>query len=325
MWPFGTKIKEPVNTQEAYNLWDMLQTRYSTVEQIQIFQNFIHDVDFKILASITLNTVFEDQINELEGVMNNCGLGLPRRPPKTVRTPANTEAIEDRFVADIFLTMLQENLSMHLRAIRTSLTNDNVRKLIIKYLRAELGVYDKTVKYFKLKGWVGKPPIYPQTPSGTQERLDAGEAFHLWDHLSSRYDSIEITQIYQSFAHDPDFKLVLLLGLADVLKKQVNILEQKMDHFGLPLTPRPPKTAQLTAAKPEVFEDELMFRQVFTGMQFMLELHSSAHKQNTTNDRLRKIYTDFLWEELSVIDVWIKYGKAKGWLRPIPMFQTTSQ
>lgn len=257
--------------------------------------------------------------------MNNTGLGLPHRPPVTVRTPANTEAIEDRFIAGLFLTMLQENISMHLRTIRTSLTNDKIRKLAIKFLKSEMGVYNKTIKYFKLKGWVGTPPIYPQMPSDNQERLDSGEAFHLWDHLSSRYDSIEITQIYQSFAHDPDFKLILLFGLADVLKKQVKILEKEMDHFGLPLMPRPPKTAQITEAKPEVFEDELMFRQVFTGMQFMLELHSSALKQNVTNDCLRKIYNDFLWEELSVVDIWIKYGKTKGWLRPVPMFRTTSQ
>lgn len=325
MWPFGTQIKEEVNIQEAFNLWDMLQTRYATVETIQIFQNFIHDTDFKTLAAITLNTVFEDQINELEGVMNSIGLGLPRRPPITVRTPGNTEAIEDRYVAGLFTTMLQENIGMHLRAIRTTLTNDSIRKMTIKFLRDEMGVYDKTLKYFKLKGWMGNPPIYPQHPSGTQERLDTGEAYHLWDHLSSRYDSIEITQIYQSFAHDPDFKILLLLGLADVLKKQVKILEKEMDHFGLPLIQRPPKTAQITGAKPEVFEDELMFRQVFTGMQFMLELHSSALKQNLTNDRLRKIYNDFLWEELSIVDSWIKYGNTKGWLRPVPMLQTSSQ
>lgn len=154
--------------------------------------------------------------------------------------------------------------------------------------------------------------------------MDSGEAFHLWDHLSSRYDSIEITHIYQSFAHDPDFKVILLLGTEKVLNKQVNILEKEMDHFGLPLPTRPPKTAQATAQQ-EVLNDELMFRQVFTGMQFMLDLHAIALAQNITNDRLRKIYIDFLWEELNLVDTWIKYGKVKGWLRPVPAHKTSSQ
>lgn len=321
--PFLTKTQQQLDAQEAYNLWDMLQSRYGTLEQIQIFQNFIHDIDFSTLVKITLYTVFEDQINELEKEMSNYGVSLPNRPPKTVRIPTNIEAVEDRFIAGIFLTVLQENVSMHLRAIRASLTNDSVRRLFIKYLRDELGLYDKAIKYFKLKGWVGTPPIYPQSPPGTQEKIDTGEAFHLWDHLSSRYDSLQITQIYRNFAHDPDFATVLLVGLMLVLEKQVNILEKEMDHFGLPLPPRPPKTA-VTVQNKDVLTDELMFRQVFTGMQFMLELHSSAIKQNATNDRMRKIYSDFLWEELTLIDAWIKYGNAKGWLRPTPRYKESS-
>jgi hypothetical protein len=79
----------------------------------------------------------------------------------------------------------------------------------------------------------------------------------------------------------------------------------------------------LIPVRPEVFEDELMYRQIFTGMQFMLELHAAALKQNFTNDRLRTIYNDFLWEEVSIVDAWIKYGKAKGWLRPVPAYQIT--
>jgi len=323
MWPLISKPKGQVSTQEAYTLWDMLSARYSAVEGVQIFQNFIHDKDFKELVKFELSSIFEDQINELEKTMNNFGIGLPRRPPKSVRTPVNNEAIEDRFVASFFMTLLQDNVSLQLRGIRTSLTNDNVRKLFIQHLKDELKLYDKAIKYFKLKGWGGSPPIYPQAPAGSQEKLDSGEAFHVWDHLTSRYDCLEITQIYQSFVHDPDFKSFLSMGQAKVLEKQINILEQEMDHFGLPLPQRPPKSAQIIV-RPEVFEDELMYRQIFTGMQFMLNLHAVALKQNLTNDRLRKVYIDFLWEEISLVDTWIKYGKAKGWLRPVPAYQMTS-
>ena len=59
-------------------------------------------------------------------------------------------------------------------------------------------------------------------------------------------------------------------------------------------------------------------------MQFMLELHASAIKQNSTNDRLRKIYSGFLWEELTLVDKWVKYGNAKGWLRPIPKYKIST-
>lgn len=70
-----------------------------------------------------------------------------------------------------------------------------------------------------------------------------------------------------------------------------------------------------------MYQDNEMFRDVFTGMQFMLELHATALRQNTTNDRLRKIYIQLLHEELLGVDTWIKYGKAKGWLRPVPLYK----
>ena len=96
-----------------------------------------------------------------------------------------------------------------------------------------------------------------------------------------------------------------------------------------PLIPKP--KGQVSAQEAYTIWDMLSTRytaveeiQIFTGMQFMLELHAVALKQNFTNDRLRKIYIDFLWEEISTVDTWIKYGKAKGWLRPVPAYQMTS-
>jgi hypothetical protein len=42
-----------------------------------------------------------------------------------------------------------------------------------------------------------------------------------------------------------------------------------------------------------MYDDELIFRDIFTGMQFIMELHSTALKQNTTNDKLRNMYWKF--------------------------------
>ncbi|MFZ7102709.1 MAG: DUF3231 family protein [Peptococcaceae bacterium] len=322
MLTFKKKTPIILDAQEAFNIWDMLRTRYDAIEQIQVFQNFIHDIDFNILVKVNLYGTFEKQVNELEKLMDDYGISLPRRPPKSVRTPANTEAIEDRFVATLLMTILQENVDMHLRAIRTSLTSDNLRKLFMKYLKNEMIVYSKAVKYVKLKGWFGSPPLYLPSPHNQQDKLDSGEAFHLWDHLTSRYDTLETTQIFKNFAHDPDFKTVLLMGLATILQKQIDLLEKEMNRYSLPLTDRPPKSTKPVTST-DILEDEWMYRQVFTGIQFMIDLHATALKQNTTNDRLRDIYENFLWDELDTLDDWVKYGKAKGWLRHAPMYKTS--
>ena len=133
-----------LDTQEAYNLWDMLRTRYDGVEQIQFFQNYIHDIDFGILAKATLGTVFEDQINELEKEMYTYGIGLPRRPPKSVRTPANTEAVEDRFMNS---------------------TNDRLRNIYSRFLWKEVDLLNTWIKYGNAKGWLRPTPRYKTTTS----------------------------------------------------------------------------------------------------------------------------------------------------------------
>lgn len=313
--------QQMLDSKEAFNLWDVLNAHYNLMQQIQIIQNFVHDKDFNFLLKQTLVKTYETQISELEQVMNTYKVTLPRRPPKSVRTTANTEAFSDQFIAVLLITMLQENIGMYLRAIRTSITNDGIRMLFQRFLITELGTYDNAIKYVKLKGWLGTPPLYPETPSGTGERLDLGEVFHLWDHLCARYDALEVTQIYENYAHDRDLVIILRSGIRNTLEKQINILEKEMDHFGLPLPERPPKSVQTVQNNTEIFEDLVIYRQVFTGLQFMFDIHSIALKQNSTNDRLRKIYLEFLKEEVNVFDKLVKYGKLKGWLRPVPMYR----
>jgi len=317
---FGKKQPPPLDNLETYNLWDMLQTRYGTVEQVKLFQNYVHDKDFKFLLTQNILKLFQKQINELETLMETYQISMPRRPPNSVRTPTNAEAFTDHFIASTMMTRLQENIGLHIRAIRTSITNDSIRALFQSYLFTELDLYDSAVKYLKLKGWIGMPPLYPQTPPGTQERLDTGEAYHLWDHLSARYDSLEITQIYENFTHDRDFAYFLRSGIRSTLEKQINILEKEMDRFGLPLPERPPKSIK-KVQNIEVLKDLIIYRQILTGMQYMFELHATAIKQNSTNDRLRKIYQDFLKEEIDIYNNFLKYGKLKGWVRLVPMYR----
>jgi hypothetical protein len=129
-------------------------------------------------------------------------------------------------------------------------------------------------------------------PPETKETLDSGEAYLLWDHLAARYDTIEKTQKYQNFAHDVDFKALLVLGLQTVLEKQANILEKECGKFAIILPSRPPKTIKTNEGM-DLYDDELIFRDIFTGMQFIMELHSTALKQSTTNDRLRSMLGNF--------------------------------
>jgi len=70
-----------------------------------------------------------------------------------------------------------------------------------------------------------------------QEQADAGEIFHLWDHLTFRYDNIYQTQYWSK---DSELKLLLKKGLQGTWKVQAKQLEQELSKFSVPLQFQPP-------------------------------------------------------------------------------------
>lgn len=318
---FSKTMKKPplLDTQEVYNLWDVLSVRHTTIHHINILEDFTHDIDLKVLLKKTIYKEYSKQIIILEKEMEKYNITLPRKPAESVRTPTNSEAFEDAFIATLIMNLIEENITLMLRAVRTTTTSDDLRSIFMDFLLYELKVFSLAIKYVKAKGWAGTPPMYPQVHPNTKERLDTGEVYHLWDHLTSRYDSLEISQVFLSLAQDGDLLVLLNQGVNMTLNKQIKVLEKEMNHFALPLPEKPPNSIKTTQDK-DIIDDKLIFRRVFTGMQYMFELHAVSLKQNITNDRLRKIYITFLQEELSLYDKFIKYGKMKGWIRHVPIY-----
>ncbi|TYO95310.1 DUF3231 family protein [Desulfallas thermosapovorans] len=156
-----------------------------------------------------------------------------------------------------------------------------------------------------------------------QPALDNGEAFLLWDMLVSRYDIIEITQIYQNFGHDPDFKILLQRGLTKTLEKEVDIMEKELNRYRIPLPNRPPKSVRIPAGT-GILEDRFMFKQIFTGIQAFLDNHVKTIRSIITNDALRDIMINFAKDELDIFNDMCKYGKLKGWLEVPPQFTPNS-
>jgi hypothetical protein len=149
--------------------------------------------------------------------------------------------------------------------------------------------------------------------------LDSGEAFLLWDMLISRYDIIELTQLYHNFGHDPEFKILLSKGLNKTLEKEVNIMEKELNRYHIPLPNRPPKSVKIPA-NTGILDDQFMFKQIFTGMQSFLDNHVRTIRSVTTNDPLRDIFINFAKEELDIFNSLCKYGKSKGWLAIPPKY-----
>jgi len=307
-----------LNVEETYNLWDLVNTKYSGIDQLQIYLAFAHDLDLKMWYGKLLQS-YQKQVQTLENELKKYAIAGPDKPLAGVSTSVNPEIISDQRMALWTLTGIQEEMELILRAIRTSTTNDNIRALFIKFVSAAVNDLDVLIKYLKLKGWINQPPIYPNIPASTQEKLDAGEAFHLWDHLTFRYDNIQETQIWYEHAHDADFKFLLKRGLQDVLKKQTEMLEKELIKFGIPL-PKQPSDVVKRAENTTILNDDYMFRILHIGIMGALWLHSLALKQCTTNDRIRGIFKDLLIEEVKTLDKLVLLGKMKGWSNVVPLY-----
>jgi len=153
----------------------------------------------------------------------------------------------------------------------------------------------------------------PNKATTTEEQLTVhcGEIFQLWQHLVKRYDIRELTDIFQNFAKDTEFKAILSLGL-NVLDEEIKELEDEMKRLGIPLPARPPKSIN-TSSNTEVLRDELMFRIVYTGIQSFLseQIQSILAMQNK---KLRNIFLKMERKEIDMYNKMSVYGKLKGWI-----------
>jgi len=152
--PFRNKTKEKqklVNVQEVYSIWDYGRTKYSTLESHNIYLNFAHDTEFKaILAKRITDT--RKEINHIEELLKQYKITAPKPFRKDIRTAINTEVLTDKYIASNLLFTQQELIEMTLRAFRSSVTNDNIRRFFMDYTFNEIKWLDRFIKYFKVKG-----------------------------------------------------------------------------------------------------------------------------------------------------------------------------
>ncbi|MFZ5946201.1 MAG: DUF3231 family protein [Bacillota bacterium] len=307
-----------LNVEEAYCLWDLTTTKYTGIDMAQIWYIFAHDPEFKFILKKVIDKL-KNQTEILEKELKQYSINGPKKPRADMNTATNSEILTDENLGKYLLLALQEEIELLFKAIRNSTTNDALRNLYIKFLKSVIDDLDSLVKYLKLKGWVGIPPMYPNIPATINEQVDAGEVFHLWDHLTFRYDNIYQTQYWYEHAKDVEFKLLLKKGLQDNLQVQAKQLEKELSHFGIPLPAQPP--AVIAGTGTSNMDDSYMYRTLFTGMIGAAWLHALALKQCLTNDRLRGIFKDLLLEEIDIIDKMILFGKVKGWLGVVPQYK----
>ncbi|ATW25782.1 DUF3231 family protein [Candidatus Formimonas warabiya] len=151
--------EEPLNVTEAYHLWDHINLRYDQLELTKLFYNFAHDKDLRMLMDAGL-LVLDNEASKLEKELTTYEIPLPQRPPEAFKSPIDPETIEDEFIYRTIFRGIQEAMDLHLRAAVESTRNDSLRRFFHGFLETEMDLFDKYLKYGKMKGWIHTAPFY---------------------------------------------------------------------------------------------------------------------------------------------------------------------
>jgi hypothetical protein len=178
--------------------------------------------------------------------------------------------------------------------------------------------FEKLYKYGKLKGWETPTPAYKTSLPQEREQLSTAGAFHIWDHVSQRYDQLELTTFFLGFAHDLDFKAVLKVGQT-TLSRQLTMLEELALKFEVTL-PKRPSVTEKSPIDPETMTDKMMYNIIFGGIVGSIDMHIRAIIETIRNDALRQTWLDLFNDEIQMYDNFLKYGKMKGWTKVVPIY-----
>ncbi len=309
--------KERLDIQEAFNIYNLLRARYVSSQTVQLFKNFVHDIDWEIILNKFMKH-FDTQISVLEELGEEYRIVMPSRPPLDIKFATTINDIRDDYIyKKIYHDLIAELMSL-IHAVRSTSTNDNLRHIIIQDLTTHFEDFDILYKFGKLKGWEESYPVYKTALPHQEEQLSTSEAFHIWDHINLRYEQIELIGIFINFAHDTEFKVILQHG-EYVFNKQVNQLEQLALKLNVPLPNRPSQPV-MSPIDPETIKDNFMYRNILSWELTSLDAHVRAIIETIRNDSLRKLWSELLNTELEYYDKYLKYGKMKGWTRIVPIY-----
>lgn len=150
-----------------------------------------------------------------------------------------------------------------------------------------------------------------------QAKISVSEVWHLYNHLTMRYNVLETTNILRNYARSKDLKELLDFG-ANVLQTQIKKLETIMKEYGVPLPIRPAYDSK-SLVLVEAITERYIFRRIFRGIQSFIPYHSFAFI-HSTSPKLREEFRTFLLAELDIYDKFIEYGKLRGFELVPPMY-----
>ncbi len=309
---------EKLDVHEAYTLWRAYTDRNISIGHMSLLRNFIHDADFVVYLSKTIEDL-KKECNTIEKLMQKYSIVGPEPAVDKRKTAVNSEILKDQDAAEVLDRFLRLDVNLIALSLKYTPADDGVWSFMVDLTKSAMYRVDNLIKYMKLKNWIIEPPLYQYVPPDNNEKVATNEIALLWDHLVFRYHNIKQLQNYLTLASDPDFMVLLNMGIG-FLQKDIKTLEDKLVYYGINL-PKHYTNIIVTIEDKTLVDDKFMLGSTIRGMRNAIALHASFIQEVIVSDNLRKFFIDLTLKEIDYLSKFTKYGKVKGWVFPTPIFR----
>ena len=87
-----------LNTNEAFSLWEMLNSKYAALEKLAVWSSFSHDKDLTAYLHSYTKTI-EGFVKTLENALHRYGIKGPDCHVLTANSAVNSDIIRDQLIA----------------------------------------------------------------------------------------------------------------------------------------------------------------------------------------------------------------------------------
>ena len=158
------------------------------------------------------------------------------------------------------------------------------------------------------------------TQPGTDKPMHAGEIYYLWETLTTSFNLVSLVETYMMSTEDKEMHLLLKGLIAGAYLSRINRLSGILKQAGFTVPPQPaPKSLQGTPGTGQQvkLDDDEVIRDLTAWGQVLL-LHDARGIGASTEDSVRKVFTDLVYEDMQAYTMIVNLGKSRRGYSPPP-------
>lgn len=159
----GNPKEEPMHYGEVYSTWTHLNSAKAFVAGFETLLNHTGDDDLKKLIEDVIENGAKPEIEEIEALLKENGVGLPPTPPERPKACLENIPAGARFADPEIATMLGVDLSAGLVSCSTVMgqcIREDIAMMYGQFHMKKAQYAAKTLRLLKEKGWLVPPPLH---------------------------------------------------------------------------------------------------------------------------------------------------------------------